>query len=93
MLFEAENSQKTAFQIAEEKGLLIVKDRLVIEQALAELFDSNPKAIDEYKSKSEKKRLKITEYFVRLLHNHFGDCAEPELVQAVVSESLKKLVQ
>lgn len=93
MLFEAENREKTAHELAEEKSLLLVNDRQLIEKALASLFETNGKAVNEFKSKkSDKKRVKINEYFVRILHLHFNDCAEPSLVEDVVSKALKRLV-
>jgi len=57
-----------------------------------ELFVENQKALEQYKSKP-KKREKLVEYFVRVLHLRFEDRADPDIVNSVVNESLSKLVK
>jgi Asp-tRNA(Asn)/Glu-tRNA(Gln) amidotransferase B subunit len=92
-LFEADNLNKTVWEVAEENNLFVISDRGVIEKALVEeLFAANEKALEQYKSKP-KKREKLVEYFVRILHLRFEDRADPDLVNSVVVESLEKLVK
>jgi Asp-tRNA(Asn)/Glu-tRNA(Gln) amidotransferase B subunit len=56
------------------------------------LFDSNPKALNDYKLKSNK-REKIFDFFVGRVHKEFNDLADQELVDEIVLKSLKDLIK
>ena len=89
-LFEAQNMNKMADDIAKENSWFIVNDAEIITKALNDLFEEDQKAITVYKTKPNK-RTKIFDHFVGKLHKKFNDCASPEMVDDIVLQSLKKL--
>ena len=83
---------KSAYEVVEENNLFIVNDPELIENVLNDLFNANHKAIDQYKSKP-KKREKLIEFFIRLLHEHFGNRTESNQVNTIVRNSLEQLIK
>jgi aspartyl-tRNA(Asn)/glutamyl-tRNA(Gln) amidotransferase subunit B len=91
ILFEPANLDKMAFELANEKQMLIVNDDETILKAIEKLFQENPKAVSEYKSK-DNKRHKIFDFFVGRVHKDLNDLADPELVDQLVLSSLKRIL-
>ena len=55
------------------------------------MFELNKKACDEYVRK-EKKRVKIFDFFVGKVHKELNELADQTIVDKLVDESLKKLL-
>lgn len=90
-LFEMKNLDKLAFDLAKEENLFIINDKQIIIQSINKLFEQNPKALNEYKTKA-KKRPKIFDFFVGRVHKDLNDRADPKLVDDLVSKHLEKLL-
>jgi Asp-tRNA(Asn)/Glu-tRNA(Gln) amidotransferase B subunit len=89
-LFESENIQKMAAEVAKENNFLIINDTEIISDTMRSLMETNTKAINDFKNKPNK-RTKIFDFFMGRVHKAFNDCADPEMVNDIVLKSLKKL--
>ena len=92
MLFQIENEAKLADELVKEHDLYLVSDPSLILESLEKLFEENPKAVGEYKTKANK-RAKIFDFFVGRLHKNFNDRADSKVIDSLVDESLKKLIK
>lgn len=90
-LFEAVNLDKMAIDVVRDANLFLIDDADLVNATIDKLFELNPSAIDDYKSK-EKKRLKIFDFFVGRVHKELNDRSEPDLVDRLVLSRLKKLL-
>lgn len=91
-LFEPANINKMARDLVKEMDLFLISDEKVINDSILKLFEQNSAAINEYKSK-EKKRVKIFDFFVGRVHKDLNERADPELVDKLVLDNLKKTIQ
>jgi Asp-tRNA(Asn)/Glu-tRNA(Gln) amidotransferase B subunit len=91
LLFDTQNIHKLANELATEYKLFIVNDSELLENQLKLLFESNPKALSEYREKP-KKREKIVEFFIRRMHLSFNDLADTDMVDLLVKNSLNNLL-
>jgi Asp-tRNA(Asn)/Glu-tRNA(Gln) amidotransferase B subunit len=91
-LFEPVNINKMARDLVKEMDLFLINDEKVINESILKLFEQNSAAINEYKSK-EKKRVKIFDFFVGRVHKDLNERADPELVDKLVLDNLKKTIQ
>ena len=91
---QEQNINKLTLDIIREKNMFIVKDVQVINQCIQKLFELNVKAVNEYKQKTTtKSREKIFDFFVGRVHKNFNEFTDPDLVDKLVLESLKKLLK
>lgn len=72
-------------QIAKENGLIIVNDTNAVAVAIKEVIESNPKAVDEYKSGQEK----VFGFLMGQVSRKVGKSAAPSLVREMLLEALK----
>lgn len=91
-LFEPANINKMARDLVKEMDLFLINDEKVINESILKLFEQNSAAINEYKSK-EKKRVKIFDFFAGRVHKDLNERADPELVDKLVLDNLKKTIQ
>lgn len=91
-LFEPANINKMARDLVKEMDLFLINDEKVINDSILKLFEQNSASINEYKSK-EKKRVKIFDFFVGRVHKDLNERADPELVDKLVLDNLKKTIQ
>lgn len=91
-LFEPTNINKMARDLVKEMDLFLINDEKVINESILKIFEQNSAAINEYKSK-EKKRVKIFDFFVGRVHKDLNERADPELVDKLVLDNLKKTIQ
>jgi aspartyl-tRNA(Asn)/glutamyl-tRNA(Gln) amidotransferase subunit B len=91
-LFDINNLNKMADEIAAEENLFMINDEQIIERSVRKLFDQNPKALNEYKTKP-KNREKIFDFFVGRIHKDMNDLANPNIVDNIVLKSLKKSIE
>lgn len=91
MLFDPVNLDKLGMDIVKEFNFFIINDEEIICNSIKKLFDENPDAIKDYKTK-EKKRSKVFDFFVGRVHKDLNDKAEPDLVDKLVMNNLKKLI-
>lgn len=92
LLFQLENMDKQAIELAEKEQLFLISDIEQIKQIVKLLFDSNPKALNDYKLKSNK-REKVFDFFVGRVHKEFNDLADQELVDEIILKALKDLIK
>ena len=92
LLFDVNNLDKLAADLAEENNFYIVNCPAVLDERLNELLKTNEKAVAEFRLKP-KKREKISEFFIRKMHVSFNDLADTALVNQTVLNKLNKLVE
>ena len=92
LLFELENMDKQAFELAKEKHLFIINDVEKINKTVQALFKANPKALNDYKLKMNK-REKVFDFFCGKVHKELNDLADQGLVDDIILKSLKDSIK
>ena len=79
------NTQKSAKQIVEEKGLSVINDDKAIEEIVSKIIANNPETVEKYKSGNER----VFGFFVGQTMKETGGRANPEVVNKIIKNLLK----
>lgn len=81
------NSDMDIEDFITKNGLVQVDDEDLVRKAVLQVFDNNPKTVEQYKSG----QTKVAGFFVGQVMKTLRGTAKPETVNKIVSEELKKL--